>query len=122
MRRRHFMAAAAAAACSGSVLSQPSSTIKLLVGFPAGGSTDAIARVMADQLQKSLGRPVIVDNRPGIAGRMATVAVKNAAPGESLFMVGASTHPGAGIPGVIASAMALEAVIPKADSLVPQHA
>ncbi|WVN41474.1 phytoene desaturase [beta proteobacterium MWH-UniP1] len=41
---------------------------------------------------------------------------------DRLFMVGASTHPGAGIPGVIASAMALEAVIPKADSLVPQHA
>jgi phytoene desaturase len=41
---------------------------------------------------------------------------------DRLFMVGASTHPGAGIPGVIASAMALEAVIPHADSLVPQHA
>jgi len=41
---------------------------------------------------------------------------------DRLFMVGASTHPGAGIPGVIASAMALEAVVPQAESLLPQHA
>jgi tripartite-type tricarboxylate transporter receptor subunit TctC len=79
--------AAAAATLSCPAWSQTASTIKLLVGFPAGGSTDAIARVMAEHLQKALGRPVIVDNRPGIAGRMATVAVKNAAPGEALFMV-----------------------------------
>lgn len=87
MQRRRFIAAAAAATLATPALAQSGSPIKLLVGFPAGGSTDAIARVMADHLQKALGRPVIVDNRPGIAGRAATVAVKNAAPGEALFMV-----------------------------------
>src|SRR5574343_56708 len=43
--------------------------IRLLVGFPAGGGTDAIARVLAEALQASLGTPVIVENKPGAGGQ-----------------------------------------------------
>ncbi len=60
--------------------------IRILVGFPAGGTADLIARVVADKLKDSLGVPVIVDNRPGAIGRIAAEAVKNAAPDGTTIM------------------------------------
>jgi tripartite-type tricarboxylate transporter receptor subunit TctC len=60
--------------------------IRILVGFPAGGTADLIARVVADKLKDSLGVPVIVDNRPGAIGRIASEAVKNAAPDGTTIM------------------------------------
>jgi tripartite-type tricarboxylate transporter receptor subunit TctC len=59
----------------------------ILVGFPAGGTADLIARVVADKLKDSLGVPVIVDNRPGAIGRIAAEAVKTAAPDGTTIMV-----------------------------------
>ena len=56
-------------------------------GFPAGGTADLIARVVADKLKDSLGVPVIVDNRPGAIGRIAAEAVKTAAPDGTTIMV-----------------------------------
>jgi len=62
-------------------------TIKLMVGFPAGGGTDAIARTLADKLKDQLGVPVIVDNRGGAGGQIAAQALKAAAPdGTTLFL------------------------------------
>ncbi|MGO4155460.1 Bug family tripartite tricarboxylate transporter substrate binding protein [Cupriavidus sp. YAF13] len=61
--------------------------IKFLVGFPPGGSTDTVARVLADKLQGMLGQPVIVDNRPGAGGRVATGMLKNSAPDGLTYMV-----------------------------------
>ena len=69
------------------VQAQDNAPVKLLVGFPAGGSTDALSRLLADRLRGPLGRPVIVENRPGVAGRMATLAVKGATADEAVFMV-----------------------------------
>ncbi len=61
--------------------------IRLLVGFPPGGGTDAIARLLAEALQTSLGTPVIVDNRPGAGGQLAAQALKAAPPdGTTLFV------------------------------------
>ena len=57
--------------------------IKLLVGFPPGGGTDSLARVLADKLRDKLGQQVIVENRPGVGGRLAAQAVK-AAPANGL--------------------------------------
>lgn len=51
--------------------SWPSKPIRLVVGFPAGGTTDVMARVVAVPLQKSLGQAVIVDNKPGAAATSA---------------------------------------------------
>jgi tripartite-type tricarboxylate transporter receptor subunit TctC len=61
--------------------------IHLLVGFPAGGGTDAIARILADKLKDALGAPVVVENKPGAGGQLAAQALKAAAPdGRTLFL------------------------------------
>ena len=65
---------------------QPGS-VRILVGFPPGGGTDAIARVLADKLREPLGAPVIVENRAGAGGQLAAQALKAAAPdGNTLFI------------------------------------
>lgn len=51
-------------------------TMRLVVGFPPGGSTDLVARQLAEKLRVHLGRPVIVDNRPGALSRLARAEVK----------------------------------------------
>jgi len=67
--------------------------IRILVGFPPGGATDAIARVVADRLPALLGQPVIVDNKPGVGGRIAADMVL-AAPADGLtFMVAPNATP-----------------------------
>lgn len=53
---------------------------RILVGFPAGGGTDAIARLLADRLKDEMGQPVIVENKPGAGGQLAAQALKAAAP------------------------------------------
>ncbi|HEY4068663.1 MAG TPA: tripartite tricarboxylate transporter substrate binding protein [Burkholderiaceae bacterium] len=79
---------AAAAACLGlrggrAALAQepyPSRPIKLVVPYPPGGSTDVIARLLAEQMALTLKQPVVVDNRPGAAGKIGSTAVAHAAP------------------------------------------
>ena len=67
--------------------------IRIMVGFPPGGATDAIARVIANRLQDFLGQPVIIDNKPGVGGRIAADAVL-AAPADGLtFMVAPNATP-----------------------------
>ena len=61
--------------------------LRLLVGFPAGGSADVTARVLADKMKDSLGVPVVVENRPGAGGQIAARAVKDAAPDGNTLMV-----------------------------------
>lgn len=62
-------------------------TLRVLVGFPPGGGTDAIARALADKLKDELGHPVVVDNRPGAGGQIAAQALKAAAPdGNTVFL------------------------------------
>ena len=62
-------------------------TIRLLVGFPAGGGTDVIARTLADKLKDQLGLNVVVDNRAGAGGQIAAQALKAApADGTTFFL------------------------------------
>src|SRR3954452_20179460 len=58
----------------------PSHTVRLLVGFPPGGSTDVSARVLAQRLGASFGQPMVVENRAGAGGHVATLAVAGAPP------------------------------------------
>lgn len=65
----------------------PSKPIRLVVGFPPGGTTDVMARVVAAPLQKALGQTVIVDNKPGASGNLAVSEVSKAPADGTTFMV-----------------------------------
>lgn len=67
-------------------LAQPA-TARILVGFPAGGGTDAIARLLAERLKEELGQPVIVENKPGAGGQLAAQALKAAPADGSTVML-----------------------------------
>src|SRR5262245_10907736 len=69
----------------------PSRPIRLIVPFAAGGLNDVVARLVAPYLERSLGQPVIVDNRPAASGIVGTDATAKAAPdGYTLLMVASS--------------------------------
>ena len=78
---------ALSALCLGSLAQAQTGAIKLMVGFPPGGGTDAIARTLADKLKDQLGMPVIVDNKAGAGGQIAAQTLKAApADGTTLFL------------------------------------
>ncbi|HEX7864800.1 MAG TPA: tripartite tricarboxylate transporter substrate-binding protein [Variovorax sp.] len=84
MNRRAFLATGSATLLASSVspawAAYPDKPVKLIVPWAAGGSTDAIARAMAQRMSQTIGSPVIVDNRPGAAGMIGTDAAAKAAP------------------------------------------
>ena len=80
MRSRILAVLALLALVSGAQAQYPNRAIKLVVPFAAGGSTDLIARVVAEQLRKELGQPVIVENRGGAAGAIGTEEVAKSTP------------------------------------------
>lgn len=66
---------------------QTGKTVRIMVGFPPGGGTDAIARTLADRLKDELGTTVIVENRAGAGGQIAAQALKAAPPDGTLFFI-----------------------------------
>jgi tripartite-type tricarboxylate transporter receptor subunit TctC len=67
----------------------PSRPVRIIVGFPAGGTSDVLARLMGQWLSERLGRPFIVENRPGAGGNVGTEAVVRAtADGYTLLQAG----------------------------------
>ncbi len=67
-------------------------TIRLIVPFPAGGSNDVMARIIAPHLEQALGQTVIVDNRPAAAGIVGSDAVAKAPPDGHTLLLVASSH------------------------------
>jgi tripartite-type tricarboxylate transporter receptor subunit TctC len=61
--------------------------VRMVVPWPAGGSTDAVARLLAEALRSELGAPIVIDNKGGAGGRIGLEAVKNAAPDGSVFAI-----------------------------------
>ncbi len=82
---RSFVVAALAVCAPASA--QSGKTVKIIVGFPAGGGTDAIARTLADKLKDELGAPVVVENKPGAGGQLAAQALKAAPPDGTTFFI-----------------------------------
>jgi tripartite-type tricarboxylate transporter receptor subunit TctC len=71
----------------------PSRPITILVPFPPGGSSDIVMRVVAHKVSESTGQTIIIENRPGAAGNVAAMAIKNAPPDGYLLMMGhTGTH------------------------------
>src|SRR5437660_6342671 len=86
------LAAALCAATSAAAQTFPTHPLRLIVPFPPGGLNDTTARLLQPHLEKALGQPVIVDNRPAASGIVGTDAVAKAPPdGHTLLMV-ASSH------------------------------
>ena len=84
--RRSFAVLALALSC-GLASAQNTKPIKLMVGFPPGGGTDAVARILAEKLKDELGTTVVVENKPGAGGQLAAQALKAApADGTVLFL------------------------------------
>jgi tripartite-type tricarboxylate transporter receptor subunit TctC len=99
--RRQGLAAAvalSAALCcaSGAALAQaafPNKPVTIVVPFPAGGALDIVARSLAEEMRKTLGQPVVVDNRVGAGGTVGAASVARAAPdGYTILFGSVATH------------------------------
>jgi tripartite-type tricarboxylate transporter receptor subunit TctC len=89
--RRAALVLAGAAAAGGAAAQTVSRTARLVIGFPPGGSSDVVARLYAEKLRGRFAPQVIVDGRPGAAGRIAVEAVKAAeADGTTILQTPAS--------------------------------
>jgi len=88
MFKRFLLVAACAFYASGAFAqAYPSKPIKMIVGFPPGGGTDVVARVISAKVQEWWGQPVTVENRPGATGTIGADAVAKSAPdGYTLIM------------------------------------
>ena len=73
-------------------LAQTPAPVRILVGAPAGGSTDTLARSLATEMGRQLARPVIVENRPGAGGNIAADAVAKAAPDGNTLLMSFTSH------------------------------
>ncbi len=90
MQRREILVSAAAVLATGAFAqTQPT---RILVGAPAGGSTDTLARTLANELGRLLGKTVIVENRPGAGGNIAAEAVAKAAPDGNTLLMSFTSH------------------------------
>ena len=75
----------------------PARSVRFIVPFPAGGSTDIVARVLAEKLAQSLGQAFVIDNRGGAGGTTGSDAAAKAAPDGYTMLIGtSSTHAIAG--------------------------
>ncbi len=86
---------ASATAALAQTQTYPSRPITMMVGFPPGGPTDTLARILGDAMQKTLGQPVVIETASGAAGTIAAGRVAHAAPdGYTIGIGNWSSHVG----------------------------
>ncbi|MBP0462964.1 tripartite tricarboxylate transporter substrate binding protein [Roseomonas sp. PWR1] len=93
--RRHLLAATSLLAAPLPLRAQsawPNGPIRIVVPFPPGGSTDAMARLLQPRLTQELGVPVVVENRGGASGALGTAQVARAAPDGNTWLIVFDTH------------------------------
>src|SRR5689334_22115134 len=66
----------------------PAKPVRMVVGFPPGGGTDVVARILAPRFGELLGQPIVIDNRPGATGTVAAGQVAKSAPDGYTIMLG----------------------------------
>ena len=89
----HGVAFAAAMTVTGAMAQAwPSRPITLIVPFPAGGTTDVLARALGERLQQSLGQPVVIESKPGAGATIGADVVAKARPDGYMLLVGAVHH------------------------------
>ena len=98
MKRREFITLLNAAAVAVVTMPRvvagqdyPSRSITLIVNFPPGGSTDAMARIIREPLSQALGQSIIIDNRGGAGGTAGAAAVANARPDGYTLLLSVSS-------------------------------
>src|SRR4051812_30880104 len=92
LSRRTLLLAATLPAASRVLAQGAPATLRILVGAPPGGTTDTMARAIAPELGRALGRTVVIVNRPGAGGNLAAEAVARAAPDGSTLLMSFTSH------------------------------
>ena len=88
---KSLIALACLFAAAAPVLAQdkyPARPVRILIPFPAGGAADTIGRTLGEQLAAQMGQPIVIDNRPGAGGRLATEMVAKGEPDGYTLLVG----------------------------------
>ncbi len=85
-----LLSGAAAAQSAATTANFPTRPVRFVIGFPAGGPTDAAGRIMAQSLSIALGQPVIIDNRPGADGVIGAELAAKATPDGHTLLLGSS--------------------------------
>lgn len=85
--RKHLSTLAAVLAMATSAHAQVDKPLRILVGFPAGGSADLAARLIGERMATELKQPVVIENKPGAGGRLAADLLKNAPADGSTWML-----------------------------------
>ena len=93
--RRSLALAAGAAAFAGAARAQgawPDKPVRVIIGYPAGGPTDLVGRLLQEPLQRLWGQPVVIENRPGASQIIASEAVARSPADGYTLLLAASTH------------------------------
>lgn len=92
LTRNTLIAALCGAASLASAQAWPTKTVTIVVPFPAGGTTDVLARAVSTKLSSAIGQPVIVENKPGAGATLGAAQVAKATPDGHTLLMGAVHH------------------------------